>query len=143
MYIQHCDKYLTHPTNSPKPHLLLSLHSSFIPNLKHCSLTNPILIHPLLPTSLPISTPNTIHRSRLTVCLLNSLNLIRCLTILFWISACDSGDFAFVGAVEISSLRLRLSSYPDVNFVLRPSSSIMLMQTTFSSVTVVVVCHSI
>jgi len=40
------DKYLTHPTNSPKPHLLPSLHSSFTPNWKHCSLANPILIHP-------------------------------------------------------------------------------------------------
>ena len=32
---QHCDNYLTHPTkytNSPKPHPLLSLHSSFTPN---------------------------------------------------------------------------------------------------------------
>jgi len=55
-------KYLTHPTNSPKPHLLLSLqclHSSFIPNLKHCYSTNPI--HPLIPTSIPDSTQNTNH----------------------------------------------------------------------------------
>ena len=29
---QQCDKYLTHSTNLPKPHLLLSLHSSFTPN---------------------------------------------------------------------------------------------------------------
>src|SRR6218665_13576 len=36
-------KILTHPTNSPNPHLLLSLHSSFTPNLglKHCPSTNP------------------------------------------------------------------------------------------------------
>jgi len=34
-----------------------------------------------------------------------------------------------------------ISSYPDINVVLRPSNSIML--TTFASVTVVVVCHSI
>src|SRR6218665_3846204 len=68
---QYCDNYLTLPTNSRKPHLLLSRHSSFTPNLhvKHCSSTNPILIHRLLPTSLPVSTPNTIHHSRLTVCL--------------------------------------------------------------------------
>src|SRR6218665_427697 len=56
-------------TNSPKPHPLLSLHSSFIPNLKHCSSTNPFLICPLLPTPLPVSTLNTIHHSRLTACL--------------------------------------------------------------------------
>ena len=36
----------------------LSVHSSFTPNWKHCSSTNPNLIHPLLPTSLPVSTPN-------------------------------------------------------------------------------------
>src|SRR6218665_444907 len=38
----------------------------------HPSSTNPILIHPLLPTSLPVSTPNNIHHSRLTVCLTDS-----------------------------------------------------------------------
>src|SRR6218665_3211826 len=88
---QHFDNYLTHPTNSPKPHPLLSLHSSFTPNLKHYrySSTNPILICPLPPTSLPVSTPNTIHHSHLTVCLPDSLDLIRCLSILFWISACE------------------------------------------------------
>src|SRR6218665_1671830 len=47
------------------------------------------LIHPLLPTSLPVSTPNTIHHSRLTVCLSDSLNLTSCLSILFWTSACE------------------------------------------------------
>src|SRR6218665_356936 len=108
---QHCDNYLTHPTNSPKPHPLLSLHSPFTPDLKHCSSTNPILICPLLPTSLPASTPNTIHHSRLSVCLPASLDLTRCLSILSWISACEravSRDFAFVGAVEISSLRFTI-----------------------------------
>jgi len=78
------DNYLTHPTNSPKPHLLLSLHSFFTPNLKHCSSTNPILIHSLLPTSPHFSTPNTIYHSHLTVCLPDSLDLTRCLSILFW-----------------------------------------------------------
>src|SRR6218665_3497899 len=74
---QHCDNHRTHTTSSPKPkpHPLLSLHSSFTPNLKHCSSTNPILICPLLPTSLPGSTPNTIHHSRLTVYLPDSLDL--------------------------------------------------------------------
>ena len=48
-----------------------------------------ISICPLLPTSLPVSTPNTIHHSRLTVCLPESLDLIRCLSILFWISVCE------------------------------------------------------
>src|SRR6218665_32106 len=43
---QHFDNYLIHYTNSPKPHPLQSLHSSFSPNLKHCSSTNtdPIVI---------------------------------------------------------------------------------------------------
>src|SRR6218665_475384 len=58
-------------------------------SLKHCSSTNPFLNHPLHPTSLPVSTPNTIHHSRLTVCLPDSLNLTRCLSILFWTSACE------------------------------------------------------
>jgi len=80
-----------YPSHSlfPKPHPLLSLHSSFTPNLKHCSSTNSILIHPLLPTFLLVSIPNTIYHSRLTVCLPDSLDLIRCLSILFWPSACE------------------------------------------------------
>ena len=57
---QHCDIYLTLPMNSLKPLPLPSLHSSFTPNWKHCSLANPILIHHLPHTSLPVSTPNTI-----------------------------------------------------------------------------------
>src|SRR6218665_457950 len=56
-------------TRRPEPHPLLSRHNSFIPNLKHCSSTNPFLICPLLPPSLPVSTLNTIPHSRLTVCL--------------------------------------------------------------------------
>src|SRR6218665_925406 len=39
---------------------------------KHCSSTNPILIHHLLPSSLPVSTPSTVYHSRLTVCLPDS-----------------------------------------------------------------------
>src|SRR6218665_1956812 len=71
-----------------------------------------VLIGPLLCTSFPVSTPNSIHHSHLTVCLRDSLNLTRCPPILFWTSACEkagSRDFAFVGAVEISSLRLRFT----------------------------------
>src|SRR6218665_3355605 len=41
---------------------------------KHCSSTNIIMIHPLLPTSLPVSTPNTNHHRRLDLtCCLASL----------------------------------------------------------------------
>ena len=57
--------------------------------IQHYSSTNPIVIHPLLPTSLPVSTPNTIHHSRLTVCLPDSLDLTRCLSTFFWVSACE------------------------------------------------------
>jgi len=39
--------------------------------------------------SLPVSTPNTIHHSSLTVCLHDSPDLDRCLSILFWLSACE------------------------------------------------------
>ena len=46
---------------------------SFTPNWKNCSSTNPTLIHPLLPTSPSVSTPNTIHDSRLTLWLPDSL----------------------------------------------------------------------
>jgi len=41
---------------------------------QHCSLVNPTLIHPLSHTSLRVSAPNTIHHSRLTVCLTDSLD---------------------------------------------------------------------
>src|SRR6218665_1190903 len=53
------------------------------------SLASPILIHRHPHTYLPVSTPNTIHHSRLTVCLPDSLDLDRCLSILFWLSACE------------------------------------------------------
>src|SRR6218665_3519167 len=43
----------------------------------------------LFPTSFPVSIPNTIHHSRLTVCLPDSLHLTRCLSILFRMSACE------------------------------------------------------
>src|SRR6218665_3142383 len=56
-------------TKSPALAYLSSLHSSFNPSVKHCSSTNPMLIHPPLPPSRPVSTPNTIHHSHLTVCL--------------------------------------------------------------------------
>ena len=51
---------------------LLSLHSSFTQNGKHCSSTNPILIHPLLLPAEPVSTSNTIRHSHLNVCLPDS-----------------------------------------------------------------------
>jgi len=46
---------------------------------------------------------------RLTACLPDFLDLTCCLSILLWTCACEaagSRDLAFVGAVEISSLRL-------------------------------------
>ena len=98
-----------------KPHLLPSLRSSFTRNWKHCSLANFIQVHPLLPTSLLVSTPNTIHQITIAVWLcacLNSVDLDRLLTDFVMVSACEetgSRDFAFVGAVKILSLRLRCS----------------------------------
>ena len=53
----------------------LAIPQFFTPNWKHCSSKNPVLIHPLLPPSLPVSIPNTIHLGRLYVCLPNSLDL--------------------------------------------------------------------
>ena len=70
-----------------------------------------ILIYSLPHISLPVSHPNTIHHSRLNVCLIDYLDLNPCQSIVFWLSACEktgSRDFAFVGAVEILSLGLRL-----------------------------------
>src|SRR6218665_1535181 len=75
--------------NSPKPHLLLSLHSSFTPNLKQGSSENPILIHPHHPTILPVSTPNAIHHSYLLSACPTFWILTPCLSILFWISTCE------------------------------------------------------
>ena len=55
---------------------LTSYYLSTVLSLKtetlHCSLTNPLLIHP---PSLPVSTLSTIHHSRLTVSLPDSLTL--------------------------------------------------------------------
>ena len=44
----------------------------------------------------PISTPNTIHHSHLTLWI-----LAPCLSIFFWLSAFGSRDFPFMGTVEI------------------------------------------
>ena len=71
-------------------------------------------IRPLRHTSLPASTTNTSHHSRVTVCLTDSVDLETLSNDFLWLSACEKAgnrDFAFVGAVEISSLRLRLRSY--------------------------------
>src|SRR6218665_2308337 len=38
---------------------------------------------------LPVSHPNTIHHSRLNVCLIDYLDLNLCLSIVFWLSACE------------------------------------------------------
>ena len=46
-----------------------SLYRSFTPKWRHCSSTNPILIHPFLPTFLPVSTPNPIAVWLLSACL--------------------------------------------------------------------------
>src|SRR6218665_3395007 len=59
------------------------------PHLFHSKLKTLLLIHRLPHTSLPVSTPSTIHHSRLTVCLPDSLDLDRCASILFWLSACE------------------------------------------------------
>src|SRR6218665_2034944 len=37
----------------------------------------------------PVSHPNTIHHSRLNVCLIDYLDLTPCLSIVFWLSACE------------------------------------------------------
>ena len=51
----HWNRNIFMNSHSPKPHPLLSLNRSFIPNWKHCSSTNPILIlssSPYLPPRL-------------------------------------------------------------------------------------------
>src|SRR6218665_3041856 len=82
------DVYLTHPTNAPKP------HPCYFSQLFHSKLKTMLFKKsypdcPLLPTSLLVSTPNPIHHSRLIVYLPDSLDLTRCLSILFWTSACE------------------------------------------------------
>ena len=73
---QYCQKYLTHPTNSPNlTSIFLSLHSSFTQTRKQCSSTNHIPIQPLPSVSLDFSTLNEIHNSRLTLFPLYSLAL--------------------------------------------------------------------
>ena len=75
--------------NSHVDYFMLPGQTKHWVNTKLCSSANPILIRPLFPISLPVSTPYTIYHSRLTVCLPDSLDLTRCLSILFWISACE------------------------------------------------------
>src|SRR6218665_3306902 len=48
-----------------------------------------ILIYSLQHISLPVSHPNTIHHSRLNVCLIDYLDLNPCLSIVFWLRACE------------------------------------------------------
>src|SRR6218665_3179881 len=59
------------------------------PQLFHSKLKTLFFNKSFLPTSFPVSTLNTIHHSRPTVCLPDSLYLTRCLSILFWTSACE------------------------------------------------------
>src|SRR6218665_4170164 len=74
---------------------------------KQRSSTNPILIHHLLPSSLPVSTPSTVYHSRLTVCLPDSgfdplpIDFVwnKRLWIIWFPRLCD---ITFVGAAEIS-----------------------------------------
>jgi len=68
-------------------------------------------VFPIPPTPSQLQAPSTIA-VWLSACLPDSLDLDRCLSILFWLSACD---FAFVGALEIWSLRLRLDPYSCTN----------------------------
>src|SRR6218665_2011611 len=49
------------PPSPPRSPPLLSLNSSFTPNLKHCSSTNPIPIYPLSPFLPTRRTCNSIH----------------------------------------------------------------------------------
>jgi len=48
-----------------------------------------MLIHPLFPTFLAVSTPNTIHYSRLTVCLLTLWILNPAYLFFIWLSVCE------------------------------------------------------
>src|SRR6218665_2443867 len=48
-----------------------------------------ILIYSLPHVYLPVSHPNTIHHSRLNVCLIDYLEVDPCLSIVFWLSACE------------------------------------------------------
>src|SRR6218665_1889629 len=58
------------------PQLFYSKLKTLLFNKSYPDLSSP-------PTSLPVSTPNTIHHSRLTVCLPDFLDLTRCLSIFF------------------------------------------------------------
>src|SRR6218665_1748489 len=74
-------------------------------------------MHPLPPTSLPVSTPNIIHHRRLTVFPSDSLGLTRCYRFCFGLAPVNKlvpATLLFLGAVEISSLRLRLRSCMDL-----------------------------
>src|SRR6218665_3613810 len=102
------------PSPNPTPKCFwLRLHSILKVFLTHgmmAACLRDILIYSLPRISIS-SHPNTIHHSRLNVCLIDYVDLNPCLSIVFWLSACEytgSCDFAFEGAVEILSLGLRL-----------------------------------
>src|SRR6218665_2081101 len=91
---------------------MLTLHTQGLPTHgMTAACLRDILIYSLPHISLPVSNPNTIYHSRLNVFLIDYLDCNLCLSFVFWLSACEetgSCDFAFVGAVEILSLGLRL-----------------------------------
>src|SRR6218665_1310826 len=98
---------MTHLTNSPKPQLLLL-------DLPRSTLFKPKT--PLFNKSYPDSSSSPCLPSRLNSKHHPALSSWICISILFWIRACEttgSRDFDFVGAVEISSrpARLRFLAY--------------------------------
>jgi len=90
-YINACNEWMNEPSHgSPSSRLMMHMgvFRGFPRSTPKCThscykTTNPILIHRLPHTSLPVLTPNTIHHSRLTVCLPDSLDLTLFLSILF------------------------------------------------------------
>src|SRR6218665_224676 len=80
-------KYLTHPTTQTSP---LAISPQLFPSkLKTLLVRKSYLDSSFSPYLPPVSTPSTNHHSHLTVCLPDSLDLDRCLSILFWLSACE------------------------------------------------------
>src|SRR6218665_1930642 len=81
------------PSPNPTPKMFLAtlkLHTQGLPTHgMMAAYLRDILIYSLPHISLSVSHPNTIHHSRLNVCLIDYLDLNLCLSIVFWLSACE------------------------------------------------------
>src|SRR6218665_1843878 len=90
---QDCLRGQCNPLPKSNPQMFLATlthHTQGLPThgmMAACLRDIQIYSHPHI--SLSVSHPNTIHHSRLSVCLIDYLDPNPCLSIAFWLSACE------------------------------------------------------